>query len=206
MHARAVFLDKDGTLVEDIPYNVEPGLIRPVDGAWESLRLLQAAGFHLIVISNQSGVARGYFTEEDLLPVEERLRAIFEAVGVSLTAFYYCPHHPQGKVSRYAVVCDCRKPKPGMLYRAAQEYGIDLASSWMIGDILDDVEAGNRAGCRTVLIDNHHETEWDLTPWRQPDFLMNDLISAARLIGGSASALPWNLPNGSEKQRSSRYD
>ena len=201
MHSRAVFLDKDGTLVQDVPYNVEPGLIRPVDGAWESLRLLQATGFQLIVVSNQSGIARGYFTEEDLLAVEGWLRATFEAAGASLTAFYYCPHIHKSEDN-----CHCRKPKPGMLYRAAQEHDIDLASSWMIGDILDDIEAGNRAGCRTVLIHNHHETEWDLAPWRQPDFLVNDLISAARLISGSASALQWNLPNGSEKQRSTRYD
>ncbi len=206
MTSRAVFLDKDGTLVEDLPYNVDPDRIRPVEGAWESLRLLHAAGYHLIVVSNQSGVARGLFTEEDLLPVEKWLRWIFSAAGAPLAGFYYCPHHPQGKVRRYAVECLCRKPQPGMLYQAAEEHGIDLAASWMIGDILDDIEAGNRAGCRTILIQNNHETEWNLTPWRRPDFMMKDLVSAARLIAGVEGPLEWSLPDDAKKQRSPRYD
>ncbi len=201
-----MFLDKDGTLVEDIPYNVDPDLIYPVEGVWKSLRWLNAAGYELFVVSNQSGVARGYFTEDDLLPTERWLRWIFAAAGASLSGFYYCPHHPHGKVSKYAVDCQCRKPKPGMLYQAAQEHGIDLAASWMVGDILDDMEAGNRAGCRTILINSNHETEWDLAPWRQPDFMVNDLASAARLIAGTSGALEWNLIDDSEKQRSSRYD
>ncbi len=206
MSARAVFLDKDGTLVEDSPYNVDPDLIRPVEGVWKSLRLLHAAGYELVVVSNQSGVARGYFTEEALIPVEKWLKWIFGAAGASLAGFYYCPHHPDGKVSKYAYDCPCRKPKPGMLYQAAWDLNIDLAASWMVGDILNDVEAGNRAGCRTVLINNHHETEWDLSPWRRPDFMVSNLVSAARLIAGASGSLEWNLIDDSEKQRSSRYD
>jgi D-glycero-D-manno-heptose 1,7-bisphosphate phosphatase len=206
MRAKAVFLDKDGTLVEDIPYNVHPDLIRPVEGIGKSLRLLHSAGYQLIVVSNQSGVARGYFTEDDLLPTERWLRWIFTAAGASLAGFYYCPHHPQGKVGRYAVDCTCRKPKPGMLYQAAQELGIDLADSWMVGDILDDMEAGNRAGCRTVLIHNNHENEWDMSPWRRPDFVVSDLPSAARLITGEISRFQWNFLDESQQQRSSYHD
>ena len=182
---RAVFLDKDGTLVEDVPYNVDPAQVRLMPGAAEGLRLLVAAGYRLVVVSNQSGVARGYFAEEALAAVETRLRQLLEEVGVCLGGFYYCPHHPQGCVAGYAIACDCRKPQPGLVVRAAQEHGLDLSQSWFVGDILDDVEAGRRAGCRTVFLDNGHETEWVMTPERQPHFTAPDLIAAARIITGT---------------------
>jgi histidinol-phosphate phosphatase family protein len=178
---RAVFVDKDGTLIEDVPYNVDPDLIRLTDGAADALRLLHAAGYQAIVISNQAGVARGYFEEAALGPVEDRLRALLREAGVPLAGFYSCPHHPDGVVAAYAVVCACRKPAPGLIERAAREHGIDLSRSWMIGDILHDIEAGKRAGCRTVLLDVGHETEWDLTPARTPDLIAGGLPEAARL-------------------------
>jgi histidinol-phosphate phosphatase family protein len=178
----AVFLDKDGTLIVDVPYNVAPERIRLTHGAVEGLQALHAAGFLLIVVSNQSGVARGFFAEEALRSVETQVRALLGAAGVPLAGFYYCPHHPDGSIERYAVSCRCRKPAPGMLSRAAREHGIDLARSWLIGDILHDVEAGRRAGCRTVLLDVGHETEWELTPDRIPHFRANDLTAAARVI------------------------
>jgi D-glycero-D-manno-heptose 1,7-bisphosphate phosphatase len=184
MSARAVFLDKDGTLVEDVPYNVDPELIRPTEGALEALRLLQEAGYLLVVVSNQSGVARGLFPERALVGVEKRLRAILSTAGVNLAGFYYCPHHPQGSRPEYAVDCTCRKPKPGLLLRAAREHDIDLRSSWMIGDILNDIQAGKAAGCKTILLNNGHETEWVLTPDRQPDFLVRNLPEAAEIVFG----------------------
>jgi histidinol-phosphate phosphatase family protein len=183
----AVFLDKDGTLIEDVPYNVDPELIRLTDGAVEGLRLLHAAGYVLIVVSNQSGVARGYFEEAALRAVERRLRDLLGAAGVPLAGFYFCPHHPAGSVEAYAVDCACRKPADGLLRRAAREHGIDLARSWMIGDILHDVEAGHRSGCRTILLDVGHETEWDLTPARTPDVVSRSLLDAAQhVVAGSA--------------------
>lgn len=178
----AIFLDKDGTLVEDVPYNVDPDLIRLGRGAVDGLRMLHAAGYPLIVISNQSGVARGYFAETALGAVEAQLRELLGEAGVPLAGFYYCPHHPDGSVARYAVVCDCRKPLPGLIVRAAGEHGVDLARSWFIGDILHDVEAAHRAGCRAVLLDNGHETEWELSPLRTPDVVAPDLAGAARAI------------------------
>lgn len=182
MSNRAVFLDKDGTLVRNVPYNVDPERIRLMPGAAEGLRLLHTAGYRLIVVSNQSGVARGYFPEGALAAVAARLRGLLAAAGVPLAGFYYCPHHPDGAASAYARACDCRKPAPGLLVRAAREHGVDLARSWLVGDILDDVEAGRRAGCRTVLIVNGGETEWSLSPLRLPEFLAADLASAARTI------------------------
>lgn len=178
----AVFLDKDGTLVEDIPYNVDPERIRLAPGAAEGTALLVEAGFTLVVVSNQSGVARGLFVEEALPGVERRLRELLAAEGANLGGFYYCPHHPRGSVERYSKLCECRKPQPGMLAAAAAELGLDLSRSWLIGDILDDVEAGNRAGCRTVLLDNGHETVWRWNPWRRPWTTAADLAEAARQI------------------------
>jgi D,D-heptose 1,7-bisphosphate phosphatase len=179
---RAIFLDKDGTLVEDVPYNVDPGRIRLAPGAHEGAQLLHAAGFLLIVISNQSGVARGYFAEAALAGVERRLAELLAPVGAPLTGFYYCPHSPEGSVRDYVAACDCRKPRPGLILRAANEHGLDPADCWFVGDILNDVEAGHRAGCRSVLIDNGNETEWKLTPARTPDHTVTDLAEAARVI------------------------
>ena len=177
-----VFLDKDGTLVEDIPYNVDPGLIRLSAGAAEGLRLLHASGFRLIVISNQSGVALGRFPESALAGVRARLEELLADVGVPLAGFYYCPHHPQGQLPCYTQACLCRKPQPGLITRAAWDHEIDLAGSWFVGDILDDVEAGHRAGCRTVLVDNGHETQWRRSPLRWPHHVAASLEDAALRI------------------------
>ncbi len=184
MTNRAVFLDKDGTLIEDVPYNVNPERIVLAKGAAEGLRELHRAGYALVVVSNQSGVARGYFDKEALRRVEARLRELLAATGVPLAGFYYCPHHPEGTIPRYARACACRKPAPGLILKAAREHQIELAQSWMIGDILDDVEAGRRAGCKTILLDNGHETEWQLTPGRQPHFAGADLSQAAQIVLG----------------------
>ena len=179
---RAVFLDKDGTLIDDVPYNVDPDRIRLADGAAAGLRRLAGAGYALILVSNQSGVARGLFGEAALGAVWSRLAELLEPSGVALEAVRYCPHHPDGSVAPYAARCDCRKPAPGMLLGAAAERGIDLRRSWMVGDILDDVEAGRRAGCRTVLIDCGNETEWEIAPARVPHRVASDLDMASRLI------------------------
>jgi D-glycero-D-manno-heptose 1,7-bisphosphate phosphatase len=179
---KAVFLDKDGTLVEDVPYNVDPKEIRLIPGTLEAVRQLAEAGFAIAIITNQSGVARGYFPEAALERVEEYLRLALGEVRVPLLGFYYCPHHPDGVVSEYAVHCDCRKPAPGLLERAATENGIDLSRSWFIGDILHDVEAGRSAGSHTILIDNGGETEWELTRQRLPDHVCRTLPEAVRII------------------------
>jgi D-glycero-D-manno-heptose 1,7-bisphosphate phosphatase len=179
---RAVFLDKDGTLVDDVAYNVDPARIALATGAAEGLYLLARCGYRIVVVSNQPGVALGLFREHALRAVEARLRELLRGAGVPLTAFHYCPHLPGGTVAEYAVPCSCRKPASGMLLRAARELDIDLGRSWMIGDILDDVEAGRGAGCRTVLIDNGNETEWDLTAERRPDKVASDLFEAAALV------------------------
>jgi len=178
----AVFLDKDGTLIKDVPYNVDPAQIELAAGAAEGLPALIEAGYQLVVVSNQSGVARGMFREDALLGVESTVRELLAGLGAPLAGFYYCPHHPTGSVTRYAIRCGCRKPAPGMLLWAARELSLDLKRSWLIGDILDDMAAGNRAGCRTILLDIGHETEWRSRPERRPTGVAADLAMAARLI------------------------
>jgi D-glycero-D-manno-heptose 1,7-bisphosphate phosphatase len=182
VHSKAVFLDKDGTLIENVPYNVDPDQIQLCEGAIAGLKLLQAADYQLIVITNQSGIARGYFPEAALNAVQHRLQELLAAHGIELDGFYYCPHHPDGVVTSYAIDCSCRKPQPGLLYQAAQEQAIDLTRSWLIGDILNDVEAGRAANCRTVLIDNGNETEWEFTSQRWPHHRAKTLHEAAQVI------------------------
>jgi len=182
MNQRAVFLDKDGTLIEDVPYNVDPELIRLAPGVVEGLRALHHAGYQLVVITNQSGVARGYFGEEALAAVKRRLRELLDAHGVPLAGFYYCPHHPDGVVPGYALACACRKPEPGLVLLAAREQGLDLSQSWFVGDILNDVEAGRRAGCRTILVDNGGETEWVFTSRRRPHHTVSNFSQVAPII------------------------
>ncbi|AKP90560.1 D-glycero-alpha-D-manno-heptose-1,7-bisphosphate 7-phosphatase [Achromobacter ruhlandii] len=178
----AVFLDKDGTVLADVPYNVDPARMVYAPMAFAALNRLGAAGVALVVVSNQSGVARGLFPVAALEAVRVKLAAMFMAAGAWLEGFYWCPHHPSGRVAGYAIECDCRKPRPGLLLRAAGELGLDLSRSWFIGDILDDVEAANRAGCRSLLLDVGHETEWRTGPDRTPDARAPDLDAAARRV------------------------
>jgi D-glycero-D-manno-heptose 1,7-bisphosphate phosphatase len=179
---RAIFLDKDGTLIPDIPYNVDPDKITLSDNAVAGLIDLQKEGYQLIVISNQSGVARGYFTEDKLIAVADKLKELFMQNRLKLNGFYYCPHHPEGSAGGYNIECDCRKPAAGMLLKAAAVHNIDLERSWMIGDILNDVEAGNRAGCKTVLIDNGNETEWVKGLNRTPTLVCKTINEAAKRL------------------------
>jgi D,D-heptose 1,7-bisphosphate phosphatase len=181
---KAIFLDKDGTLVDNVPYNVEPRRIRLSSGAGPALRLLARLDYRFFVVSNQAGIALGRFSEDAMGVVSERLADLLFRENLSLDGFYYCPHDPRGTIAPYSIACHCRKPLPGLLLKAAAEHGIDLRASWMIGDILHDVEAGNRAGCRTVLLDNGNETEWRLGPRRIPTRMAPDLYAAAVLIAG----------------------
>ncbi|HEY8520959.1 MAG TPA: HAD family hydrolase [Gammaproteobacteria bacterium] len=178
----AVFFDKDGTLIEDVPYNVAVDRVRLAPGAERALPALARAGFALVVVSNQSGVARGFFAEADVRAVGRRLAALFAELGARLDGFYWCPHHPEGAVPRYRRECACRKPRPGLLLRAAGDLGLDLRASWLVGDILDDIEAGRRAGCRTVLLDIGNETEWRVDARRLPHHVVADLAWAAGVI------------------------
>jgi D-glycero-D-manno-heptose 1,7-bisphosphate phosphatase len=179
---KAIFLDKDGTLIPDIPYNVDPAMISLSEGVIEGLRLLKESGYIFIIASNQSGLAQGYFKEQDFENMQKKITELLSVQGIVLSGFYYCPHHPLAFIEKYASDCECHKPKPGLLLQAAHELTIDLTSSWMIGDILNDVEAGKSAGCKSILIENGNETEWKLNEKRKPDYIAANLPDAAGFI------------------------
>lgn len=179
---RAVFIDKDGTLIKDVPYNVDPSRVEFYEEVGPKLKALKDYGFMLILVSNQSGIARGYFKETEFFQLEKKIQSDLARDNVQFDAIYFCPHHPEGSILDYAIECDCRKPKPGMLLMAARQHNIILKQSWMIGDILHDVEAGNKAGCKTVLIDNGNETEWRITSSRLPTKIATTFSNAVDLI------------------------
>jgi D-glycero-D-manno-heptose 1,7-bisphosphate phosphatase len=190
----AIFLDKDGTLIEDVPYNVDPRKMVLAPHAVAGLRLFRRLGYRLLAVSNQPGLALGRFDEAGLAQAWRQLDHLLQEQGARLDGHYCCPHHPDGAISAYARACHCRKPQPGMLRRAAFEHGLDLAACWMVGDILDDVEAGRRAGCKTILIDNGNETEWKRSPLRNPDLVAPDLHAAALAAaryGLACAHRPW---------------
>lgn len=174
---KALFLDKDGTLIRNIPYNTDPDKVELTDGVGPALRSVMQLGFKLIVISNQSGIARGFFAESALEPVRRKIAFLLAGYGVRIDGFYYCPHYLLGTVAVYSHPCACRKPAAGLFFRAAREQGIDLSRSFTVGDILDDMEAGHQANTTTILYDAGHETEWHLTPARIPDFTVSDFLN-----------------------------
>lgn len=179
---KAIFIDKDGTLVKDVPYNIDSAFISFEEGVIDGLRILQRNDFLLVIISNQSGIAHGYFTETEFKKARDVITARLKQEHIHLDGFYYCPHHPEAVHREYALMCRCRKPQPGLLLEAARDLDIDCSASWMIGDILDDVEAGNRARCRTVLINNGNETEWILSTQRTPDHVAGNFFEAVLFI------------------------
>jgi D-glycero-D-manno-heptose 1,7-bisphosphate phosphatase len=175
-----VFVDKDGTLVEDVPYNVDPARLRFTPSALDGLRALADGGFSIIVVTNQPGLATGRFSRREFAALESALcRRVREESGVEIAAIYCCPHAPRpgGRIG-----CLCRKPAPGLLRQAARAHRLDLGQCWIVGDILDDVEAGHRVGCRAVLLDVGNETEWKLSPIRTPDRRCANLGEAAEFI------------------------
>ena len=147
------FLDRDGVLNVDHGYVHRPERLEWVAGAPEAVRLLNEAGIPVIVITNQSGVARGYFGETDVQLFHAHVQEQLRARGAHVDAFYYCPHHPQGTVAEFAIACDCRKPKPGMLERAARDFAVDRRRSFLIGDKDDDVAAAAAFGVRGIKFD-----------------------------------------------------
>ncbi len=149
----AAFLDRDGTLIRDLSHGSEPALMRLLPGVIESLSALASAGYRLVVVTNQSGVARGLFDAAESRAMGRRLAALLAPAGIHLSGYYLAPNHPAGQIPALAHSGTPRKPDPGLLTRAAEDLAIDLSRSWMIGDMLTDLQAGLRAGCRAILLD-----------------------------------------------------
>ena len=184
--SRAVVMDRDGTICDEVGYVNHVSRIRLLPRSAAAIRLAREAGFKTVVMTNQAGVARGYFAEELIERTHERMREMLAAEGAAVDAIYYCPHHPEAGEPPYRKDCDCRKPRPGMLLRARDELGIDLARSYVIGDSPRDVEAGRAAGAVTILVLTGYgrgEYEHRSSGWRtQPDQIVEDLMDAVEWI------------------------
>lgn len=148
----ALFLDRDGTLIEEVGYLSDPDQIQLIPGAADVVRHANEIGVPVVVVTNQAGVARGLFTEARVGEVHRHLTALLAEHGATVDAYYYCPHYLKGTIEEYRIECECRKPSPGMLLRAARDLSLTLDGSWMVGDRLSDLEAGAAAGCRTILV------------------------------------------------------
>lgn len=189
---RAVFLDRDGVINEliyyeehgivDSPFTPEQMKVFP----WvpEAIRRLKELGFKVIIASNQPGIAKGHFSRETFRRIRERMLSQIERDGVRIDGEYYCFHHPEAVVEELRVNCDCRKPKPGLLLRASRELGIDLSSSWMVGDGIVDIKAGKEAGCWTIFIGRLKCDICRLMDENgaRPDFIASNLLEAAKII------------------------
>ena len=149
---RVIFLDRDGTLNEEVHYLHKKEDLRLIEGAADALCRFRKSGYRLVVVTNQAGVARGYYQEEDVKLLHEYMNEILRPLGAEIDCFFYCPHHPEHGIGAYKKNCSCRKPDIGMFEQAEQYFQVDKAHSWMIGDKLIDVEAGKRFGVRTVLV------------------------------------------------------
>lgn len=183
---RAVFIDRDGTISEEVGYINHVSRFRLFSYSAAALTQLHENGYLAIVITNQAGVARGYFSEEMVQTIHEQMTKDLEASGATLDAIYYCAHHPSVGEALYRLDCDCRKPKPGLLFRAARDYDIDLANSWMVGDRYSDIELAANAGVKSALVlSGYGRGEWEhqRDNWTtQPDLVAEDLLAAVSLI------------------------
>lgn len=152
MKNRALFLDRDGTINIDVGYPRDFSQVTIYPSSFEAIRKVNEAGFRVVVVTNQSGVGRGFLSEDDLASLHQKMTSALAAGGARLDAIYYCPHHDQAVDPRYRVECDCRKPRPGMALRAARAFDLDLAASYMIGDKVEDVQFGLAAGAAPILV------------------------------------------------------
>jgi len=196
MANKAVFIDRDGTILDDPGFLSDPAGVKLMPGVELALKSLIKAGYRIVVVTNQSGVARGLFTEETLGNIHSELRRQLDERGVHLDAVYYCPYHPEGVVEQYAVDSDLRKPRPGMLLKASSEMDLDLGASWMVGDSARDIEAGQRAGCRTIRIRGagSEQPRDQQGEGVQADITVRNLVEAARAILHESPAEPLAEP------------
>lgn len=182
MSVAAIFLDRDGVLTREDEWVLSPAQVELLPGAAEGVRALNDAGVPAIVVTNQSALARGWIDDAGLAAIHARMSALLAAAGARVDAVYHCPHHPTEGVGDLRRACDCRKPEPGMLLRAARERAIDLASSWMVGDAARDVEAARAAGVRTALVMTGKGSTERARIAPAPDVVAANLAEAVREI------------------------
>jgi len=183
---KAVFLDRDGVITKEPPYYAHKiDQLELIPKSAEAIRLLNKNGFKVIIISNQSGVARGYYQEKDIQIYNNEMKRQLEEKGARIDAIYYCPHHPEATIKEYKIDCDCRKPKPGMLRQAEKDLNLDLKRSFLVGDKMSDIEAGYRAGCKTILVlTGQGDGELKKIPEMdiKLNYISNDLFAAIQII------------------------
>ncbi|HZT57279.1 MAG TPA: HAD family hydrolase [Pyrinomonadaceae bacterium] len=183
---RAVFIDRDGTISEEVGYVNHVSRYRVFPFAAEAVRALKRAGWLAILVTNQAGVARGYFEESLVGEVHNVLTAELERGGARLDAIYYCPHHPSVGEPPYRLDCDCRKPRPGLILRAAEDFDLDLARCWMVGDRYSDTELARNAGVRSAFVLTGYgrgELEHQSSAWqKRPDIVAENLLEAVKKI------------------------
>jgi D-glycero-D-manno-heptose 1,7-bisphosphate phosphatase len=183
---RAVFIDRDGTLSEEVGYINHPERFRLFPYAATAIKQLNDSGWLAIVTTNQAGVARGYFHEEMIHTVHTAMNKELESEGARLDAIYYCAHHPSVGDPPYRFNCDCRKPKPGLITRAARDFDIDLKESWMVGDRYSDIELARNAGVKSAFVlSGYGRGEWEhqRASWtQQPDLVANSLLEVVDII------------------------
>lgn len=186
---KVIFLDRDGTLNEEVHYLHRQEDLKLLSGVVEAVRRFNEAGYQVVVVTNQAGVARGYYTEEDVVQLHEYMNGLFARVGAHIDYFYYCPHHPEHGDGTYKKVCHCRKPDTGMFEQAEEVFknGVDKAESYMIGDKLLDIEAGRRYGVRSILVGTGYGAglhKDSVYTDRTYDYYAKDLTAAADWILG----------------------
>ena len=170
---RAAFLDRDGTIARDVHYCRRPEDFEILPTVPEAIRLLNENSFKVIIITNQSGIARGYFTEETLARIHQKMKEELAQSGVKIDAIYYCPHHPDDN-------CECRKPETALFLKAAKELDIDFSSSFVVGDMQMDIDAGRALGTKTVLVTTGPKGDNEIID--PPDYTANNLLEAAKWI------------------------
>jgi D-glycero-D-manno-heptose 1,7-bisphosphate phosphatase len=178
----AVFLDRDGTVNVEENYISSPDQLQLIPRAGTAIRELNKLGTRVFIITNQSGVARGYFSEAAVHDIHEALRALLKKEDAFVDDFFYCPHLPGAEVERYNIVCDCRKPKPGMLLQAQHQYTVDLRRSFVVGDRCIDIAAGKAVGAGTVMVSTGYGAQEILNCRNQPDFFAYDLLDGVQYI------------------------
>ncbi|MBW1972656.1 MAG: D,D-heptose 1,7-bisphosphate phosphatase [Deltaproteobacteria bacterium] len=189
MRKKAVFIDRDGTLSKEVGYVNHVDRFHLIEKSAEAIKLLNESDLLAIVVTNQAGVARGYFPEWVVDKIHQKMHALLKEKGAYLNAVYYCPHHPQAKIERYRKNCPCRKPKTGMLKKAAKELNIDLDKSYIIGDKYSDIDFGKRVGATTIMVKTgygkgeilFYESIWQKSP-PKPDFVADNLFYAVKWI------------------------
>jgi len=185
MRNHAIFLDRDGTINEEVHHLSHVDQLQLLPSVGEAIKQLNAASFKVVVITNQSVVARGIISQEELGDIHKTMKKQLKSQGAHVDAVYFCPHHPTAGVGAFGITCDCRKPQPGMLLQASADLNITLENSFMIGDTYNDLAAGHAAGCRTILVRTGYgtKTERQLDGRSfQPDYIASDLLEAAQWI------------------------